>query len=257
MLSLPTSVILVCADADVGRAAIHNHPLLDLCLGVTPRGTLHRLQMSALAPHHLIGIRDISSRVTAIDTKIFVADLLYEVKRMQATGVFADFENDSACCRALCSALDAALFAQGISFFVPLSRSEDVTHAYLTVETAISGGSLAQMLHTLQAQYGKERIATVLRPVCADFCMPSASSEGTPLTHAQRMALREEKQAQVFFSKELCAKYFTYMDEQSQGHFVLFDDESTIAEKFALLATQDIRYQFALYPDVRPLLSAP
>ena len=78
--------------------------------------------------------------------------------------------------------------------------------------------------------------------------------DGMTLTPEAREALRERTHAQVFFSKELCAKYFTYMDEETRGHFVLFDDESTLEEKAMLLTRLGVHRLFALWPDVRHIL---
>ena len=110
------------------------------------------------------------------------------------------------------------------------------------------------MIEGLQQRHGADRIAALLRPVSADFSLPSASPDGMTLTPEAREALRERTHAQVFFSKELCAKYFTYMDEETRGHFVLFDDESTLEEKAMLLTQLGVRRLFALWPDVRHIL---
>lgn len=255
-MALPSSVILVCAGADIGRAAGRGHPLLDLCLTITPRGTLGRMQFSAAPENNFIGIRDFPPGLESVNDKLVIRDLLYEVKRMHACGVFADFENNSYACRKLCAAIDESLYEEQLPFFVPAVRGGDVKHAYLTVETAVSGGSLSGMIAELQNKYGVHRIAALLRPVSADFSLPSASPDGMMLTPEARIALRERTQSQVFFSKELCAKYFTYMDEDTRGHFVLFDDESTIEDKIEQLSQLNIQYFFALYPDVKDILSS-
>lgn len=253
-MALPSSVILVCAGADVGRAAAHGHPLLDLCLGVTARGTLGRLQATAAETNSFLGIRDLPTSISSVNVKAFVDDLIYVLRQHGARGVFADFESHSTACRELCTALDDALYQQSIPFFVPAVRGEDTTHAFLVVETAVSGGSLSDMIADLQYKYGRERIAALLRPVSADFSLPSSTPDGMHLTLEARLALRERTAAQVFFSKELCAKYFTYMDEDMRGHFVLFDDESTLLDKIEQLTAQGVRHFFALYPDVKNML---
>lgn len=253
-MALPSSVILVCAGADIGRAAGHGHPLLDLCFGVTARGALGRLQWSAVEADNYIGIRDCPAGLADINAAAFAADLVYEIKKLNARGVFADFENSSDASRALCAALDDALWNEGLPLFVPAVRGDDTQHAILTVETAVSGGSLRGMIEELQKKYGADRIAALLRPVSADFSLPSASPDGMSLAPDERAALRERTQAQVFFSKELCAKYFTYMDADSHGHFVLFDDETTLEEKVGQLTGLGVPYLFALYPDVRSML---
>lgn len=253
-MSLPASVILVCAGADTARAAGHGHPLLDLCFRITPDGSLGRLKLSAHTSGNYIGIGDFPSASVTVSTKAFVDSVLYEAERLQIRGVFADLECSSPAARALCTALDDVLYAHGLPFFVPLARAGDTSHAILTVETAVSGGSLRGMIAELQNQYGRDRVAALLRPVCADFSLPAENAEGTPLTNEVREKLRERQGAQVFFSHELCAKYFTYMDADSHGHFVLFDDDSTLEEKIIQLRKQDVRYLFVLYPDAVSLL---
>ena len=62
------------------------------------------------------------------------------------------------------------------------------------------------------------------------------------------MQLREETVSSVFFSQELCAKYFTYMDRGS-ARFVLFDDDDTMRKKQEMLSAAGISRQFLLYPD--------
>lgn len=252
-MALPSSVILVCAGADVGRAAASGHPLLDLCLGVTPRGALNRLHQNA-ADGCYLGLRDFPTNTPQVNPALFIKDLLYVLRGVHASGLFADLESGTAACRTLCAALDDALHEQGIPFFVPAARAPDTKHAILTVETAVSGGSLSEMITGLQQRHGTERIAALLRPVSADFSLPSASPDGMTLTPEVREALRERTHAQVFFSKELCAKYFTYMDEETRGHFVLFDDESTLEEKATLLTRLGVHRLFALWPDVRHIL---
>lgn len=253
-MSLPASVILVCAGADTSRAAGHGHTLLDLCYHITPQGALDRLKLGAFTAGNYIGISDFPSSSAVVNPQSFTDTLLYETERLQARGVFADLECSSPSARALCTALDEALYARGMPFFVPLARAKDTRHAILTAETAVSGGSLRGMMGELQEQYGADRVAALLRPVSSDFSMPAENADGIALTSEAREALRAKHGAQVFFSHELCAKYFTYMDETMRGHFVLFDDDSTIEEKIMQLRKQGVRDMFALYPDVSSLL---
>lgn len=253
-MSLPTSVILVCAGADTIRAAAQEHPLLDLCFCVTPQGGLGRLKLSAHTAGNYIGISDFPAASVSVNSRIFVDDLLFEATRLQARGVFADIECDSPSARELCAALDTALWEHHIPFFVPLARAPETEHAILTVETAVSGGSLQNMIAELQEQYGAHRIAALLRPVCADFCLPSSNASGAPLSVEACEALRRKHGAQVFFSHELCAKYFTYMEPEGQGHFVLFDDDSTLEDKTQQLQRQAVSHIFILYPDAAPML---
>ena len=71
---------------------------------------------------------------------------------------------------------------------------------------------------------------------------------------AARAALLAETGAQVFFSHELCARYFTYTDREGAAHFVLFDDADTLAAKLAQLTGCGVQTVFALYPDAAGLI---
>ena len=75
-------------------------------------------------------------------------------------------------------------------------------------------------------------------------------------THVTRLsfdALREriqERQPSVFFSHELCARYFTYMSRESGAHFVLFDDGATLAQKLQVARSLEIRSVLAAWPEI-------
>lgn len=45
-----------------------------------------------------------------------------------------------------------------------------------------------------------------------------------PLTREELAQKRRQMNPSVFFSGELCARYFTYMNREGGAHFVLFDD---------------------------------
>lgn len=57
----------------------------------------------------------------------------------------------------------------------------------------------------------------------------------------------------MFFSQELCARYFTYTHE-GQTHFVLFDDAGTIRKKLQTGTALGYAAAFLMFPEVRDLL---
>ena len=137
---------------------------------------------------------------------------------------------------------------------MPLECGRTLSHAILTVSTAISGGSLTEYISSLQGIYSAARIAAFLQPVSQHFTLPSPTPNGVLLSAAARAALLAQTGAQPFFSRELCAKYFTYMNADGQAHFVLYDDDSTLAAKLAQLAGCGVQNVFALFPDAAGLL---
>lgn len=246
------NLILVCAGADTAAAAAHGLPLLQLCLGVGRGGAVSRLTLPAKLEGCYLGVSDLGLEG---DIPSFCAEsLVHEVKMQNMCGIFADIETDSPAARALLGPLDEQMYEAGLPLFVPLGQAETVQHAMLVVETAVSGGSLDDYFDELQQKY-PGRIAAALRPVSADFLLPAQDSEGAPLPETERTALQQSCGAQVFFSRELCAKYFTYMDKSQNGHFVLYDDCSTLEAKLRRLDARGVRHVFALYPDVAALLT--
>ena len=114
--------------------------------------------------------------------------------------------------------------------------------------------SVTDYISSLQGIYSAARIAAFLQPVSQDFTLPSPTPNGVSLSAAARAALLAQTGAQPFFSRELCAKYFTYMNADGQAHFVLYDDDSTLAAKLAQLAGCGVQNVFALFPDAAGLL---
>ena len=115
----------------------------------------------------------------------------------------------------------------------------------ILVTTAVSGGSLRELLESAIAQYGAKRLVTGMERVAMDFSLPCPSGEGTPLTPRQLAELRRDCGASVFFSESLCAKYFTCR-RGGVWHFILFDDEETLRRKEALARSLGIESVFLL-----------
>ena len=123
----------------------------------------------------------------------------------------------------------------------------------MLINTAISGGTLSTMLGDACRTFGKQRVALDIERVRIDFLLPSPDGEGKALDRSELEALLAEHTPSVFYSHELCAKYFTYQKD-GQGHFVLFDDADTIRCKLNLGKSMDLRCAFLLCAEVEDLL---
>ena len=75
------------------------------------------------------------------------------------------------------------------------------------------------------------------------------SAEGRALSAGEFRGILENRSPQSYFSAELCAKYFTYQDEERQVHFLLYDDPATAAQKIQAAAAQGYFAAFLLYRD--------
>lgn len=244
-------LVLVCAGADERPAKASGRPLLNLCLGIGQNGSLRRLTLPAQTAGCYLGVCDQGMERFLPPV---CEQLTAEVGRMGAVGLVADCERTAAPVQAFLAALDAQCVRAGIPLYVPLAQAGCVEHAHLIADTAVSGGSLYDRFQSL-VQANPGRIAADLHPVSCDFCLPSPDADGRMLDVRERDALCLHTGAQTFFSRELCARYFTYMDPDGNGHFVLFDDADTLREKCRCLESLGVSPFFARYPDVKPLLS--
>ncbi len=249
-LDLKSMLILVCAGTHATQARKSGYPLLHLGLGLSPTGGLTRHTLSAQSPDGYLGISDFGLTSTVPQTVLM--QVLQQARQIYAKGIFADFEHPTDAVRNTLTRLDTLCAAQQMPLFIPLAQADYAPNAQLVFETAISGGSLATYLGDLRHAHGNRLVAS-LRTIRQHFTLPSPDSEGEALTADQLTALQSRYDAQSFYSAELCARYFTYM-EGDAAHFVLYDDPSTVTAKLRLLSQLGISTVFACYEDVAHLL---
>ena len=133
--------------------------------------------------------------------------------------------------------------SRGLECFVSEPYGAAAPAAGVLVSTALSGGSLQGRLAEAAESFGADRLALWVERTAEDFLLPSPKGTGAPLTVEELERRRAEYGADVFFSAELCAHYFTYMAGE-KGHFVLFDDAGSIRKKLRLAENLGIRTAF-------------
>ena len=84
------NLILVCTGRDTTKAALLGMPVLQLCLGISQSGALQRLKVSAVQRHCLLGVTDPPQAINFCSAERIAADLVFEARRTEAPGVFAD-----------------------------------------------------------------------------------------------------------------------------------------------------------------------
>ena len=180
------------------------------------------------------------------------AAALRECGRRGYGGVLLDFEQPPA--------PDRLAFAQALAkrlaprpLYVPEGYAS-VPGAVSLVCTALSGGSFVQYLQeTAAARGGPGTLALDVQRLRMDFPLPARSGEGSPLSQQEFQALMDRESPAVFFSQDLCARYFTYTRE-GETHFVLFDDAETLQQKLRAGSAMGFSAAFLMYPEVRDLL---
>ena len=149
--------------------------------------------------------------------------------------------------------LCAVLRGHNRRLYLPESCAGRVPGSIAVVGTAISGGSFRQRLEEAVSAFGGGRLALDVRRLTMDFSLPSPSGEGAPISPQQLRELLEELRPNTFYSRDLCAKYFTYTRAE-QAHFVLFDDADTIRRKLHTGQNLGFSAAFLLYPECVDLL---
>lgn len=179
-----------------------------------------------------------------------IDELTQECVQRNYAGVILDFEGNMSH-DSFVRSLDDALTRIRRRLFVPESHAAHAIHAAVLINTALSGGTLRERLSQAVAQYGAPRLALDLQRLAMDFPLPCPSGEGKPLSLAELCQLRQGRS--VFFSEELCARYFTYR-RGGVTRFVLFDDADTLRRKIQLGESLGISEGLLMYPEVADLL---
>ena len=175
--------------------------------------------------------------------------ILRECAQRSYIGIVADFELPPTTDRIALLRTLARRCGKQLRLFVPEGCS--ITGATVLINTAVSGGNFNQYLQDGIRRYPDA--ALDLQRLMMDFTLPAPTGEGKPLSLEELTGLRKRLAPSVFFSPDLCARYFTYMQD-GQAHFVLYDDAETLQQK--LKAAKSLGYHTALvmYPEVTDLL---
>lgn len=201
------------------------------------------------------GLLSVSSQDAPLveDPDALCAAVLRECSRRGYTGAVLDFPAPvRGDLERFAGRLARTLSANRRSLYVP-EHYAAAPGAFVLISTALSGGSLLERLRDAQQQFSG-RTALLVERVRMDFTLPARTGEGMPLSSQELEALMEKRSPSVFFSQDLCARYFTY-SQGGQGHFVLFDDAETIAHKLRTGTSLGFPAAFLCVSQVQDLLA--
>lgn len=148
--------------------------------------------------------------------------------------------------------LSKTLSANRRTLYVPEAYAPAAPGATALISTALSGGSLQERLREALQQFSG-RAALLVERIRMDFSLPAPTGEGAPLTAQELEELMDAESPSVFFSQDLCARYFTY-SRGGQGHFVLFDDGETLSHKLRMGTSLGFPAAFLRFSQVQDLL---
>lgn len=179
--------------------------------------------------------------------------ILRECVRREYSGVVLDFEHTHReDLRRLTSVLSRQCAASRRTLFVPEACAATAEHRVVIVNTAVSGGSFEEHIRAACNQWGAQRVVLDVQRLCMNFRLPARDGQGTPLTPEAFSTLRAAHQRTVFFSHDLCARYFTCGDS-GEGHFVLFDDADTLRQKLRLGQRLGVTAAFFQWQEIRDI----
>lgn len=190
------------------------------------------------------------------DPEALSAALLRECSRRAYSGIVLDLD---APFRADLGQLAAALTRAGAHsrrrIYVPESYAPAAPDAAVILNTAISGGNFEEHLRQCCGQYGgAQNVALDIQCLRMDFTLPAPSGQGIPLTAEALTARLDAYRPAVFFSQDLCARYFT-CTQDGIAHFILFDDAGTLRQKLRLGRQLGIPTAFFQWPEIQEIAS--
>ena len=242
------TLFLSVAPPERKAALRYTRELANVAYRIGPESTLLRRDLPPEVRGGLLSVSDRDApRITAPDR--LCAAVLRECGRRSYRGVVLDFEEPPTpdrrgFARLLCQQLRSVRRP----LFVPEGYA--IPGAVVLINTAVSGGSFQQRLQEAKAKYGA--IALDVERLAMDFPLPAVTGEGTAISRERLQKLMEEEKPAVFFSPELCARYFTYVRDGS-AHFVLFDDADTLNQKLKTGAGLGVPAAFLMWPEIRDI----
>lgn len=243
-------VYLAVTPGQLQEAARHCRNLAHVAYRVGEGSVLLRQSVLLQARGGLLAVTD-QEAPPIDDPEKLSAAAVRECGRRGYTGVLLDFQSRSPDRLAFARQLAAVLTQTRRTLYVPEEYGPAVPGAVALICTALSGGDFAQRLReAASAAGGAGKLALDVQRLRMDFTLPARTGEGRPLTAEEFQALTEQEDPAVFFSQELCARYFTYMSRESGAHFVLFDDGATLRRKLEAAQSLDIRTVLAPWPEI-------
>lgn len=212
---------------------------------------------SPVIPRHGVMVLDHSGFDGRGNPDVFCQEVIRECGARGFSGVFCDFEGiPSPPLKRALDILAPAFQRRHWFLYVPESYAISAPAVKVVIPTALSGGSLRQRLADAAVAYGAEHVVLGLEWVVEDFTLPALDGAGTHLTREELERLLVERAPAVYFDRELCAHYFTYMNTGQSAHFILYDDASSMAKKLYIAAELGIREAFLPDPQSDSLLRA-
>lgn len=230
-------------------------PLAHMAFHLSPEGRLHQ----ALLPEEIFGGLMLVGVQTPPEPQCSLSGAVRDILDLCSVRKFSGVILDPECppspvLSRFIRLLDEGLARMNRGLFLPEIYGNYSRRAFLFLSSALSGGSLRQRLELAAARWGAQRLVLSLHRASRDFFLPAPDGLGRPITREELHRRICRLEPRIFFSPELCARYFTYMSRETGAHFVLFDDADSLLKKQTLAREVGIPRFFWLYPEIDDLL---
>lgn len=244
-------LFLAVTPQEVRDASQYTRSFAHVAYRIGPESTLLRRDLLLDTKGGLMSLSDRDAPAVD-DPEKLTAAVLRECLRRSYGGAVLDFEEPSAGDRRKFAEVLAAVMTRNHrSVFLPESYA--VSGGTALINTALSGGNYYTRLQEAQSRYGQNRTALDVQRLAMDFTLPARTGEGQPMTVEKLRALMDAEAPAVFFSQDLCARYFTYT-RNGETHFILYDDADTLLQKIRIGGSLGYRAALLMYPEVSDLL---
>ena len=246
-------VYLSVVPGELQEASKYGRSFAHVAYRIGPGSTLLRQNLLLQTRGGLLSISDREAPPIE-EPDALCAAVLRECSRRSYGGAVLDFEDAPRRDRIVfAERLERALTTSRRALYVPENYLPSPKTAVPLICTAMSGGTFTERLQeAIRARGGAGRLALDIQRLRMDFRLPARSGEGTPLSGKALEQLMAREAPAVFFSRDLCARYFTYT-EKGETHFVLFDDADTLNQKLKTGAKMGFAAAFFMWPEVRDI----
>lgn len=246
-------IYLSVTPGELHSAAKYRRSLAHVAYRIGPESSLLRQSLLLQTQGGLLSVSDRDAPLIE-DPEALCAAVLRECSRRNFQGVLLDFEERPRPDRqAFAARLGEVLSSTRWTLYVPESCGAVSPAAVTLISAAVSGGGFADYLReTARRRGGGSRLALDMERLRMDFHLPAPSGQGEPLSAQMLAQLLERESPSVFFSPELCARYFTYT-QGGESHFVLFDDAETLRQKLRTGTALGFSAAFFMWPEIQDI----
>lgn len=248
-MSDQTRLIIAAPPDTIRDATSYALPVAHMAYRIGPNLQLLRANMSINLRAGLMAIGCVAPPKQG-DVISFCRQVIRECSMRNFDGIILDFEGPShPLLEQIIDKMSSIVTPRGWPLFVPEQYASAAAQGKIMISSALSGGSLQQRISDAVARFGAQRIALCVQRVAEDFTLPAPSGCGTPIDPKKLKQQIQTRGANVHFSTELCAHYFTYMS-QGNAHFVLFDTANSLRKKVQIAKTFGLYACIFAWPEI-------